>query len=128
MFGAGAATIVLDDVTPVSNAQKRVVCFVVGPRREITLVRRDDRQMPAIGEFEKLRFDATKALGFPNTTSCDFCVWARATLQDAAMMRETMGTAIRLCTLYLQFQIDDRCPPTAGKLRGVLKRLHKIRF
>ena len=59
MFGAGAATIVLDDVTSVSNAQKRIVCFVVGPRREITLVRRDDRKMPAVGEFEKLRFDVS---------------------------------------------------------------------
>ena len=57
MFGAGAATIVLDDVTSVGNAQKRIVCFMVSPRCEITLVRRDDRKMPAVGEFKKLVFD-----------------------------------------------------------------------
>ena len=48
MFGAGAAAIVLDDVTAVGDAQERVVRFVIGPRREIAFVRRDDRQDAAL--------------------------------------------------------------------------------
>ena len=57
MFWAGTAAIVLDDITPVGNAQQHIVRFVVSPHGKIALVRRDDRQAPAVSEFKKLGFD-----------------------------------------------------------------------
>ena len=57
MFWAGPAAIVLDDITPIGNAQQHIVRFVVSPHRKIALVCRDDRQAPAVGELQKLGFD-----------------------------------------------------------------------